>query len=108
MASLERPGPAFVALRAAALGIDDLSRQALRGWLLDGLDHRGQIVEGRAGPTEPATRTIVAALLTLTDPERLTFRRWVARWTDHSGRLITPHEQRLRLEAIRIQREVPR
>lgn len=103
MASKERPGPAFIALRAAALGIDDISRQALREWLLDALDHRGQIVEGRAEPTEPATRTIVAAVLTLTDAERLAYRRWFGRWTDYSGRVITPGEQQHRLDAIRAQ-----
>jgi len=105
MASKERPGPAFIALRAAALGVDDLSRQALRAWLMDSLNHRGQVVEERSEPTEPATRSIVAALLTLTDAERLAYRRWVARWTDHSGRLISPNEQRQRLEAIRAQRD---
>ncbi len=82
MASRERPGPAFVALRAAALGIDDISRQTLRGWLMDALDHRGQAVEGKPEPTEPATRTIVAAVLTLTDAERLAYRQWFGRWTD--------------------------
>jgi hypothetical protein len=105
MASRERPGPAFVALRAAALGVDDISRQALREWLMEALDHRGQIVGETTDPTEPATRTIVAAILTLTDAERLAYRRWFGRWTDYSGRVITPHEQRQRLEAIRTQRD---
>lgn len=106
MASKDRPGPAFIALRAAALGIDDISRQALRQWLLDALDHRGQIVEGRAAPTEPATRTIVAAVLTLTDAERQAYRTWMQRWTDYSGRIITPQEHERRLEAIRAQRDL--
>ena len=105
MGSTERPGPAFIALRAAALGVDDLSRQALRAWLMDCLNHRGQVVEEKPEPTEAATRTIVAALISLTDAERLAYRRWVARWTDHSGRLISPNEQRQRLEAIRAQRD---
>lgn len=49
---------------------------------MDALDHRGQAVEGKPEPTEPATRTIVAAVLTLTDAERLAYRQWFGRWTD--------------------------
>jgi hypothetical protein len=100
MASRERPGPAFVALRAAALGVDDLSRQALRQWLMEALDHRGQLVDERPDPTEAATRTIVAGVLTLTDAERAMYRRWLGRWTDFTGRIITPHEQKARLDAL--------
>ena len=95
-----------MALRAAALGVDDISRQALRQWLMDGLDHRGQLTDEPPQPTEPAAKTIIAALVTLTDAERLAYRRWVARWTDHSGRLISPNEQQQRLEAIRAQRDL--
>lgn len=101
----ERPGLAFVALRAAALGIDDISRQALRAWLMDTLDHRGQVVEEKPEPTEAASRTIVAALLTLTDAERAAYRTWMQRWTDFSGRIITPQEHERRLEAIRANRD---
>ena len=74
MASQERPGPAFIALRAAALGIDDISRQALREWLMEALDHRGQVVEGKAKPTEPATRTIWPPCLRRSDRERAAVR----------------------------------
>ena len=101
MASQERPGPAFVALRAAALGIDDISRKALREWLMDVLDHRGQLLAGKSEPVEPATRTIVAAIVTLTDRERAAYRTWMQRWTDYSGRIITPGEHEKRLEALR-------
>lgn len=69
MASKDRPGPAFIALRAAALGVDDLSRLALRQWVMGALDHRGQIVLGESAPTEDASIAIVAAILTLTDSE---------------------------------------
>lgn len=82
MASKERPGPAFVALRAATLGIDDLSRQALRAWVSDALDHRGERLADRPDPTEEATRTIVAGVLTLT-AERAAYRLWLVRWTDY-------------------------
>jgi hypothetical protein len=58
MASKDRPGPAFVALRAATLGIDDLSRQALRAWVSDAIDHRGERIAEHDDPAEEATRTI--------------------------------------------------
>jgi hypothetical protein len=88
----ERPGPAFVALRAATLGIDDLSRQALRGWVMNGLDFHGRDVPDHPAPSEPATVVIAAGIMTLTDRERVAYRTWLGRWTDYTGRVITPNE----------------
>ena len=76
MASGARPGPAFVALREAALSIDSLARP-FREWLLEALNNRGQFVVSKPEPTERGARTIVAAVGTLTDAERLASRRWV-------------------------------
>lgn len=104
MATSERPGPAFVALRAAALGIDDLSRQALRIWVMEALDHRGQPLAEWAPPTEPATQVIVAGVLALPDRERSAFRLWLGRWTDYTGRIITPQEHQRRIDALQLER----
>lgn len=100
MASKERPGPAFIALRAATLGVDDVSRQALRAWAMDALDHRGQAVPDEAGPTEGATVAIVAAVFTLTDGDRAGYRLWLLKWTDYTGRIITPSEHERRQEEL--------
>jgi hypothetical protein len=96
-----RPGPAFVAIRAAVLGIDDISRQALRHWVDEALDHRGEPKIEHPEPTEEATKTIAAAIMTLNDNERKTFRYWILRWTDFTGRVITPSERARRLEETR-------
>lgn len=102
----DRPGPAFVALRAATLGIDDLSRQALREWVVRGIDHRGEPVpDSQPPPIEPGTVAIAAALMTLEPRDRAAYRTWVSKWTDHTGRVITPAEHTRRMEDIRIARE---
>jgi hypothetical protein len=97
----ERPGPAFIALRAATLGIDDVSRQALRGWIFNGVDHRGGVVPDHPRPTESATIVIVAGLLELDEAARMRYRQWLGRWTDYTGRIITPAEQQHRLDELR-------
>jgi hypothetical protein len=106
MADPDRPPPSFIALRAAALGIDDVSRQALRGWLFNGVDHRGGIVPDHPPPTESATVVIVAGLLQLDERSRMRYRQWLGKWTDYTGRIITPHEQRQRLDDIRAMAEI--
>ena len=111
MADRDHPPPSFVALRAATLGIDDISRQALRGWLFNGLDHRGAVVPDHPAPSESATVVIVAGILRLEERDRMLFRQWVGRWTDYTGRIITPHEHEKRLEQIHanaVQRGRPR
>lgn len=100
MASKDRPGPSFIALRAATLGVDDLSRLALRRWVMGALDHRGQIVPGEPAPTEDASIAIVAAILTLNDSERAAYRQWLGKWTDFTGRVITPFEHERRAAAL--------
>jgi hypothetical protein len=94
--SPEHAGPAWIALRAAALGVDDVSRAALREWVRDGLDFRGDAVAGFAAPSEPATQVIAAGLLALERRERCQWRIWMMRWTDYTGRIITPSEKRHR------------
>jgi hypothetical protein len=105
MASKDRPGPAFLALRAAALGIDDHSRRALRAWAMDALDHRGDVQLGHAGPDDDGARVIVAGILALDSRERSAYRLWLGRWTDYSGRIITPSEQQRRREDLMSARE---
>ena len=105
MADRDHPPPSFVALRAATLGIDDISRQALRGWLFNGLDHRGALVPDHPAPSESATVVIVAGILRVGERDRMLFRQWVGRWTDYTGRIITPHEQERRFEEIRLERQ---
>ena len=100
MADSDRPPPSFIALRAASLGVDDISRQALRGWLFNGVDHRGEVVPDHPPPTEPATVVIIAGLLQLDQRSRMRFRQWLGKWTDYTGRIITPSEQRQRLDAL--------
>jgi hypothetical protein len=100
MGAKVRSGPAFIAIRAAVLGIDEISRQALRLWVDEALDYRGQPKQC-GEPTEEATKTIAAAVMTLTDDERKTFRYWMLRWTDYTGRIITPSERARRLEETR-------
>jgi hypothetical protein len=96
----ERPGPAFIALRAATLGIDDVSRQALRGWMFNGMDHRGTVAPDHPPPTEAATTVIVAGVLKLVPRERVAYRQWLGHWTDYTGRIITPDEHARRLKGI--------
>ena len=73
-----------------------ISRDRPYGMLSEALDYRGQVLEDKSAPTEPATRTIVAAVLTLTGSERAAYRTWMQRWTEYSGLIITSleHERR--------------
>jgi hypothetical protein len=88
----QRPDPAFIALRAAVLGIDDLSRQELRAWIIDAVSFRGQVNADVVLPAARGAAVIAAAALALSDEARVAFRRWISKWTDYSGRIITPAE----------------
>lgn len=96
----DRPSPAFVALRAAALGIDDLSRQAPRWSMPLNIHPRSEPVLDHPLPGESATIVIAAGVLTLEPRERMAYRQWLGRWTDYSGRIITPHEHARRTEEM--------
>ena len=90
------PDPAWIALRGAALAIDDVSRQHLRQWLVASLNHYGEPNDRYPQPADPATAVIVAGLLRLPGMQRVRWRRWLLRWTDEAGRIVLPATSRLR------------
>jgi hypothetical protein len=96
----DRPGPAFIALRAAALGIDDVSRIALRAWVMHAVNFRGDLETDAAPPADAGAAAIALAMCGLSLGERATYRRWMAKWTDFTGRVITPSEQKRRMAEL--------
>lgn len=94
------PPITFIALRAAALSVDDIHRARLRAWVEDAFTHRGQRAD-RPEPSDPLLRMLDAAFVVLDVSEVAAFRTWLLKWCDYTGRLITPDEHERRLKSIR-------
>jgi hypothetical protein len=93
---------AYVALRAAALGVDDLARKALRDWMTANTSpYTGTPKSDATEPGDVTTACFYAMMRTMHADECRAWRTWFMHWTDYTGRIITPGEHEERIKEIR-------
>lgn len=81
----DRPSQAFVALRGAALGVDDISRAEIRKWFDLNTNGSDGDFYGMVLRAEQPVELFRAAYAVLGREDRIRWRRWLMRWVNVNG-----------------------